>query len=352
MKTPIPIAATLLVSVLLGGCAKEAEKQTYPPRPVRTLLVAKPTTMIERRFSGQVQTSEGAGLAFESGGRVTKVLAKEGTRYQTGDLLAQVDESNYRSELLSARANLTNAQQELRRSQSLFETGNSSQSSLDAALANEVAARSSYELTEKALNDTKLLMPYDGVIGSVSVEPQQVVAAGQEVMTIQGEAGKEFEVGVPAEEVGKLTTGMEVKIRLGAIPELEIPASIIEISPQVSQNATYPVIFQLQADAGKDPNIKAGMDGESILSLPNPLGSAIRIPSECVAASSDGTTHVWVVTPIEGTKTATVMKQVVKTGALGPDGTIEVLEGLKPNERIVTRGLHSLDENMTVGLLP
>ncbi len=344
--------SSLAILLLGAGCSKAPpEENEYPTRPVVTALVPEPISTLERRFAGQVESAEGAPLAFESAGRVIAVDAKAGTRYEKGFALARVDDSNYQIQLLSAKAALTKAQQELRRLQNLFETENASRSDLDSAIASEVSARSTYELAEKALNDTILTMPYDGVIGNVDVEAQQVVSAGQVVMTIQGETGKEFEIGVPPEEVGQLEIGSSARVVVGILPDRELPAKIIEISLQVSANATYPVTLGLEKDDVTEKEIRAGMDGEAILELKNPLGPVIRVPAQSVAASDDGRTYVWIVEPKDDATEGTVTIRDVTTGALGPDGSIEILSGLNPKEQIVIRGVYSLDEGETVGLL-
>ncbi|MEM6277849.1 MAG: efflux RND transporter periplasmic adaptor subunit, partial [Verrucomicrobiota bacterium] len=268
------------------------------------------------------------------------------------DVLAEVNESDYRSALQGAEATLLNARQELRRTQQLFETNNASQSSLEAAVASEASARSSFEQAEKALNDVVLKMPYDGVIGKVDVEAQQVVTAGQTVMTIQGEAGKEFEVGVTPDDISRLEVGMPGQLRLGAIEGIDFEVEISEISPEVNDNATYTVTFKLDAASRDNLAIRAGMDGEVDVDLPNPGGKVIRVPIEAIAANPDGKPFVWVFSPEEaGGKTGKVIQRAVTTKATAEGGTIEVTDGLVAGDRIVNRGVSFLDDEMEVRLL-
>lgn len=347
------VAITLSISLIVSSsCKRAAEAESFPPRPVKTTIVSVSSVSLERSFSGQVQNAEGAPLAFESGGRVTKVIAKEGVRYEKGDVLAEVDETTYRSALLGAEAALTNARQELRRTQQLFETNNASQASLEAAVAAEASSRASFEQAEKALQDVILRMPYDGVIGRVDLEAQQVVSAGQQIMTIQGESGKEFEVGVTPDDISKLEVGLSGRLRLGALPESEIAVEVSEISPEVNENATYSVTFQLDSGWNDDPKIRAGMDGEVDVDLPNPEGEVLSVPIEAIASSAEGKPFVWTISPNGASPgTATVARRFVTTKAMAGGGMIEVTDGLKAGERIVVRGVNSLDEEMVVTLL-
>ncbi len=351
---PIPfvaLSASLLTALAgLTGCGKEAPVAPAPPRPVLTVEVPAPSAIIERRYTGQVETAEGAALAFESGGRVVAVNAKEGTRYEAGTVLAKVDETSYRNQLNSAEASLTNAKQELSRVNQLYASGNTSLSNVESATASKASAEASFENARKALEDCSLKMPYDGVIGTIGIEAQQVVSSGEKVMTIQGESGKEFEIGVPAENVGALKEGVSGRVSLRTLPEETFEAKITEISPDVADNGTYPVILTFSPEASANPAVRAGMDGECALTLPNPKGKAIRIPAACVVGAPGGDNYVWVVAPEADARTVAVQKRVVTTGALSGEGDIEVLSGLEPGETVVSRGVHSLDEGMVVAL--
>ncbi|MEM7012209.1 MAG: efflux RND transporter periplasmic adaptor subunit [Verrucomicrobiota bacterium] len=345
-KLVLPAAA----GALLVSCGDDADVKPAPPRPVYTATVAEPTETVIRHFSGQVETAEGAGLAFEVSGRVTEVTAKEGTRYNAGDILAKIDDTSYQNQLTSDKATLDNATAELRRLENLFGTGNASKSDLDNATAQEKSARASFENSQKSVRDCVLKMPYPGVIGSVDIEPQQVISTGQTVMSIQGETGKEFEVGIPAEQIAHIGESMKATIKLGALPDETFDATVSEISPDVDSNGTYPVKLVLGEAANDNETIRAGMDGECALLLPNPKGPAMRIPSPAVVGTSGGETFVWIIEPKEGEKTAAVQKRAVKTGALAGNGEIEIIDGLKPGEVIVTRGVNSLDELQVVAL--
>ena len=348
MRRPGIFYVGWMVPLILISC-----DQKEPPevviRPVRTMLVKEPAPQVERSFSGLVDSAEGTGIAFEVAGRVIEVIAKEGIRYEKDAVLAKLDATEYENQLRGAEARLTEARQALRRAQQLFETGNTSKSQLESAIAAEKAAQSSYNTARKQVDDTVLTMPYPGVIGAISIEPQMVIGAGQSTMTIQGEGGMEFDAGVPAEVIDHISLGMKARIKLGGLPEESFPATIESITPQASQNTTYPVTLRFDQT---DQRLREGLDGEAILSLPNPNGSVIEVPAVAVATFPGKDRFVWIVAPREGSEEiGVVSRRIVKTGNLRKEGGIEILEGLDPGDRIVTAGVHRIEEGQEVSLI-
>ena len=341
------ILLNLTLALLLVGCGKrKAVLPAVPLRPVVTFTVESATELTERRFSGQIVSAEGTGIAFEVGGRVIEVLAKAGRRYEANAALARVDDTDYRNQLSDAQAQFTNAEQELRRMQRLYESGNVSQSQLDAAIAQEQSARANFKRVQKSVSDCVLKMPYAGVIGRVDVEPQDVVSTGQARMTIQGEAGLEIDIGVPAEDSANLMIGMPAELTLGAFPGKTFSSTISEISPEVADNTTYPVTLALSNETDWK-SVRPGLDGEASMSLPNPLGSTLRVPSASVAAAPDGTNYVWIVERT-GDRTGKVVRCPVTSNGFAPDAMIEITKGLEAGDVIVTRGVHQLDAGLEV----
>ena len=347
MSHTIPLL-TLTIALLLVGCGKKAEPVKPPLRPVVTFTVKPASAQTVRRFSGQVDSAEGTGIAFEVGGRVVRVLAKAGRKYEAETPLARVDDTDYRNQLSDAEAQFTNAEQELRRMQRLWSNENVSQSQLDAAIAQEQSTRANLERAKKSVADCELRMPYAGVIGRVDVEPQQVVNAGETMMTIQGEEGLEFDIGVPAEDIASLETGMAAEVTLGAFPGKVFAATISEISPEVADNTTYPVTLTLAKET-IDKSVRPGLDGEASMSLPNPLGSTLRVPAASVVAAPNGQNYVWIVERT-GDRTGKVVRRTVKPDGLAPNHMIEITSGLEEGDVIVIRGVHRLDANMEVAL--
>ncbi len=334
-----------LTCIFLASCGKKAaEPIAYPPRPVIVQTIAAPSGTETRTFSGVTKAAGGTTLGFEVAGRIISVPAQEGQLYQKGDILAQLDVSNYEADLRKAEAEALNANEELKRTQQLFESSNSSRTQFDSAIAAQRSAAASLTVARKKVADGTLLMPYDGVIQEVIADEQNVVAAGNEVVRIQGGGNMEATIAVPAEVIAAVSVGMPATVEVGKLTPKPLPATVKKTSPQASQNATYKVTLSLSdVPAG----VRGGMDAEAGIVFPNPLGETVRAESAAVVSESGGAPFVWTISPTSGGQ-GTVSKRMVKIGKLSTEGTLEILDGLSPGEIVVTRGVHHLSEGAVV----
>ncbi|MEA3644026.1 MAG: hypothetical protein VBE63_29495, partial [Lamprobacter sp.] len=114
------------------------------------------------------------------------------------------------------------------------------------------------------------------------------------------------------------------------------------------QTQTYEVVLSLTPPP--DLRVLPGMGVEVLPESASAEGNAaadgtapVLIPIAAVVAAADGTPTVWVVDP----ETGQVSRRSIETGAL-QDAEIAVLSGLRPGERIVTAGVHSLRDGMRV----
>ena len=179
-------------------------------------------------------------------------------------------------------------------------------------------------------------------------EAQQVVNAGQAIVTIQGEVGLEFEVGVPADLVGLIGKGLATVIEIGGGDDLRYTGNITEISPQMAKNTTYPVIITLEDE---DDRIRAGMDGVAKVQLPIATEDEILIPIECVVAHAGREPFVWVVRGINDLE-GTIERLSVAVGPLRPDGMVAVEAELVTGDLVVSRGVHRIESGMVVKVDP
>ncbi|MBT5925061.1 MAG: efflux RND transporter periplasmic adaptor subunit [Verrucomicrobia bacterium] len=284
---------------------------------------------------------------FEIGGRIKTIHVKAGQFMRQGELIAELDTQEFKNRLINAEAQFKKADAELKRTSLLNATGNASNANLEQAIANQLRFKTELETETKRLQDTRLKMPYDGTIGSILAEAQQIVNPGTGVVRIQGDDNLEMTVGIPAQWLNAINTNYPAEIQLSGIEkETGFPAIVVEVSQDMSRNTTYPVILELES---ADNRLREGMDGEAFFEFPNPSGVALLVPFSCVASAGSAQPFIWKVNfETEQTK---VSSQPVQIGMPREGGMVEVLGGVKPGDVVVTRGVTRLEEAMEIQVL-
>lgn len=335
--------AVLALSFFFVSCSEE-ERTVLEPRVVKTFEIERPSSTYQRVFSGQLQASEGTGIGFQVSGLIEELDVKVGSRIVAGEVLARLDDSDYQNQLADANAKFSQSKKELQRTLLLFEAGNASESQRDSATARNLSAKAAASLAERRVADCVLVMPYTGLIGGVLAEKRDFVNIGQSVISIQGEDGLEFEIGVPVDLVGAMTEGLKAEIEIGGRTNLSYHGTVTEISPQVAKNTTYPVTIAIEDE---DDQIRAGMDGIAIVDFPSDTANLVMIPLECVVAQAGKEPYVWLVKELDGRR-AHLERRSVVLDSIKKDGMIGVVSNLVMGDVIVSRGVNRVEAGMEV----
>ena len=386
----------LSCAVLVLGCAiallacrhetHAAPEQAAVPIQVRTPAVVDRAESVSA--SGSVDGSETADVAFLVAGRVARVLVEEGQHVTKGQLLAEIEPTDYQNllnaatgqkeaaaavkqraeaglrkqELEQARIDFERAEDEYRRMKFLVERKSlppndfqkfeaaykaskerydmavegSRKEDREAAAAHASAAAAQAAQEAKRLGDTRLLAPISGNIGMRKVDPGQTVAAGMPVFTIVDLNPVKVRVGVPEAEIAKVKQGADVDV---AIPSLggrcfRGKVAIIGVAAEPASR-TYAVKI-LVPNPG--PVLLAGMVAEARIFGPNRQRS-LTIPAEAVVPDPQGAPIVYVYAPDR----KRVFGRRIEVGS--PVGKeVEIRTGLRGDEQIVVLGQQKVRE--------
>lgn len=341
------ITTLAILAAITVSCSKKSPPVRTEPRAVITHVVQEPQLTIIRQFTGVSQAADSAELGFEITGRIIDLPATSGKRYRRGAVLARLDTTSLNAQLRQAQAEATRSREELKRVQQLFETGNSSKAALDQAIASQKSAAAAQESAARAVANGVLKMPYDGIIGDVLKEKQEVVSAGTPVLRVQGDGSMEIVIGVTAEYINSIQVGMKARVAFPTINKAALAATVKKVSPQASANTTYPVTLSIDEHHAK---LRDGLDGEASLKLPNPNGALIRVPVSCIVGAAGDQQYVFVIQKT-GEQLGIVEKRSVELGELAENATVEILKGLEAGETILARGVHRIEPGTEVRLL-
>lgn len=234
-----------LAALLLAGCG-EKEQPPPPPRPVLSLVVQSQHQQSVGHFAGTIQARYETTLGFRTNGRIASRAVDVGDKVAEGALLATLDPTDQQNRLrasegdrASAEAQWIDAQADARRQEELFTRGVGAKANLDAARTRLKTTRASLDQARAAeqqasdqLAYTRLTTDFDGVVTAWRAEAGQVVAAGQEVVTLARPEVREAVFDLPDD----LAEAIPEDARFTVVAQLQGEASttghIREMAPQ------------------------------------------------------------------------------------------------------------------------
>jgi membrane fusion protein, multidrug efflux system len=160
----------LVCAALLPACSRPPAAETVaPPVTVRTHRVTHLDTQF-REFPGLLSAHQSADVAFELGGVVADVLAETGDRVTAGQALARLDARDFESRRVAAQADANRTRIDLQRGEGLLAENAIAPARVDAFRAAADAARSTLEQATKALDDTTVRSPINGIVAAKFVD--------------------------------------------------------------------------------------------------------------------------------------------------------------------------------------
>jgi RND family efflux transporter MFP subunit len=346
-----------VLASLLAGCQRDAGDTEAPPpiRPVRVVAVEKLPGGEMVTLTGTIQAKEDVSLSFRTGGQLIERLVNVGDTVEAGQVVARLDSEIETQAVLAARANLAGARAQLADAQSTVgryepmvargfvarqqfdravESRNAAQAQVDAVAAQVAAA-------ENQLSFTTLVADGPGIVTARGAEPGEVVRAGQMVVQLAREGGRDAVFDVPPRVLESADPDDYVVVALSADPSVTTKGRVREVAPQAD-----PVTRAFQVRVGLAAPPPAMRLGSTVTGTVQ-LGGvpAIAIPSSALT-SAQGNPAVWVLDPRDS-KVALRSVEVIRFEL----DRVLLSGGLHPGENVVTAGVQVLRPGQQVRLL-
>jgi RND family efflux transporter MFP subunit len=275
----------------------------------------------------------------ENAGRVSKIFVEEGDYVKKGQVLARVDAEILNTDRETAEATLQNALRDESRYSSSFKTGGVTQQQLDQAKLSVKNARLRLQASQRRVSDANIKSPINGIVNKKFIEVGAFVTAqGTELFELVDVSSLKLKVNVNESQVARLKLGDEVQIKSNVFPTEDFKGKVTFIAPKADNSLNFPI--EIQVENNKPNTIKAGMYGTAIFKFPKQV-PAITVPRGSFVGSVSSN-EIFV---LEKGKTARIRK-VVAGRILGDQ--VEILEGLKEGETVITSGQINLTDGSLV----
>jgi len=347
----LAIAALGFAAVGLAACKEEVvtEKTIRPVKVMEAKLAAGERVLT---FSGSVRARVEAPLGFRVPGKVDRRAVEIGSRVKAGDVVATLDATDLKLNVIAAEANVEAARarvevakDQLSRAAALQAKGHVAKAVFDRAELDATQATRALEAAEaqatQARNQTQyatLIADADGIVTRVAAEPGQVVAAGSPVAVIARDGDKEVVVAVPETEIGALSTGQTVGVRLYADRATTLTGTVRDIAGAADPASRT---FQVRVAIGTAEPARLGMTASVDLAIPTAT-PGFEIPLTAFT-EKNGTKTVYVVDPT----TNTVSPRAVTVDSATSAG-LRVIDGLTKGDLVVVAGVQFLEPGLEV----
>ena len=364
------LGVLIIIALMLATAAaiwkrKDGKK---PPNPVASELVAqqaqqalrfgpmdwvtvKPTLLASYvPLTGSVRAVDSATVKAKVAGELRSLSVREGMAVNKGDLIGQIDTTDYelriqerQAQLRQAEAQLITAQRNADANQQLVARGfiseNSSAntvSALDAAKAARDTVRFQLDQALKALGDTRLIAPISGTVAERHALPGEKLSPDNKVLSIVSTEKLEAELAVPAQDLVGIQIGQRLDLHVEGVDTAQA-AKVLRINPATSGSSRNVMVYlQLEGPTSK---LRIGAFVQGLLPLQS-KGQVLAVPFNAVR-DQGGRQAVWVV------RQGKLEEQLVRTGlrddrAKAPNGAlgmIQILEGLNEGDTVVATAL-------------
>jgi len=178
------------------------------------LVVAKPARFGEISETveaiGTAQANESLTLTAKVTDTVRRVNFEDGEFVEAGAVLIELTNEEEEALLEEARANLEDAENQLRRFEDLAARGLTSESELDVATSRAAASAARLDTVLARLQDRLILAPFDGLLGFRGVSPGTLVTPSTPITTVDDTSTIKLDFTVPETFLSVMSPGARV----------------------------------------------------------------------------------------------------------------------------------------------
>lgn len=253
--------AAVLVTAILYFAFRGGQTLTYKLEPVE-----RGDIQVVITATGKINPVTKVQVGTQVTGTISKIFADFNQKVKKGTVIAQLDPTFLKAQLLEAEANLEKAKAQveqtkktLDRATELFDRKLISQSEKDEAqtnyqlsLAQQKQTQAAYHRAQVSLEYTTIVSPIDGVVISRNVDVGQTVAASLQapvLFVIANDLSKiQVEATIDEVDIGKVKVGQEVSFHVDAYPDEKFTGKVsqVRLQPIITQNVvSYEVIIDV-----------------------------------------------------------------------------------------------------------
>ena len=291
-------------------------------------MVVTPSVLEQKiMVSGTLKPFEETVLMPEVPGRVISINLPEGKYIKKGTLLVKLFDGDLLANLSKAQTQLQIEQQTLDRQTELLKINGISQTDYDQTRLQVASIKDDIAVLKVQIGKTEIRAPFDGTIGLRNVSIGAEVTPSTALATIRAESQLKLDFSVPEKYSAQVKPGEKVQFTIEG-DDKKIDATVLATEENIEANT-------------RNLNVRAVVDNKSSGLIPGAFANvelslgentnAMMVPTQAIIPEER---YKKIIVAVNGKATFLT----VNTGTR-EDSTIEVLDGIKPGDTVVTTGI-------------
>ncbi|NQW24936.1 MAG: efflux RND transporter periplasmic adaptor subunit [Cryomorphaceae bacterium] len=309
---------------------------------VTTLEVVQGSFAHGFQVYGTVASDRSVTLYPEMAGSISKVTVQGGERVRKGAMLVALDAA-------MAKASLAEVQTQLGLAQTVFEKQDRLWKQHIGSEVQFLQAKTQFESLQKRLATvqqqigmTNIVAPFDGIVDEVFAKEGEYGAPGMPMLRIVGSGGLSLDMQVPEPYIQRISKGDVVSMNFTAIGLVE-KGRVSQVGDYINPGSRT---FTVSVDLPNNASLKANMMA-SVTIQDYQKDEALLIPNRLILQDTKGQDYTYVFIP--NGAIGTIARRDLTLG-LANDEMTEVLAGIAAGEKVVDRGIRSVQPGEIVKL--
>jgi membrane fusion protein (multidrug efflux system) len=334
MRKPIILSLMFYVA----ACGSDGQEKRERPTPLVTIGAASSHEFSDVYVAvGTANANEQVSVRAPVTERITQLGFSDGDYVQKGQMLAVLAQGQETASFANAQARAREAEQQLTRIRELHRRGFATNASLDAQTASATAAQALANAARASIGDRVVRAPFSGYVSLRRISVGAVVSAGDEIAAVSDLSSIKLDFTIPETMLANVRVGQVITAKAAAFPNYVATGGISAIDPVVNPQTRTTTLRAVLPN--RNALLKPGMLLSVTITSKNRTAPAV--PELSLVREGD-TSFVYTVAP-----DLKVKRTPVKTGTR--DGNlVEIIEGLKVGDKIVTEGVVKLSDGTNV----
>ena len=346
-RLPLFIILFLLVALIFYTQWPETEKSE---EKYQRIVSVKVTTAQLTEFNnsieaiGTARANEQVLITSKYSDLVDQILFEDGQLVKKGKVLVRLNSQEEMAKVSELEANLSESTAQLKRFQDLLTSKATSKSLVDQQEAKTKAIAAQLQSARTKLNDLSIKAPFDGVLGFREVSLGAYIDAGSVITSLDDLSLIKVDFNLPERFLPTNKLGQSIIALSSAYKNQPFVGKVRSIDPRIN-----PVTRTLKVRAEIENYNLALRPGMLLnIEIVRQVESLLQLPESAIIPIEDK--HFIFIIQGRDTQEQTVVRRSIRLGRRLP-GSVEVLDGVNPDELVVIEGALKLSDGTLVKVL-